>query len=71
MEENKVEITQKLCELLQMTRFGADIAKMDYVTENYDETVIVTFNNGYQKRINVTADSGRAMIADVVKYIGY
>ncbi len=70
MEENKSEITQKLFETLKVTRFGRDIKSMEYVTENSDEYVIVTFDNDYQKRICVTADSGRALIKDVVEMIG-
>ena len=70
MDENKVEITQKLFECLKITRYGSDIKKMEYIEENGDEYIIVTFDNNYQKRICVTADSGKAMIMDVINYIG-
>ena len=70
MEENKALITQKLFETLKVTRYGCDIEKMEYTTEGYDEIITVTFENGYTKRINVTADSGKSLISDVMYWIG-
>ena len=69
MNEDKKLITQKLFEVLKITRCGYNIADMEYITEDGDEYVIVKFDNGYMKYINVTADSGKAMIKDVVEWI--
>ena len=66
MEENKEKVTEKLLEALKYARIGADIKSMEYKKENCDEYVTVTYDNGYSKRINVTADSGKALIADVI-----
>ena len=66
--ENKKEITAKLGELLKLTRGGYDIESLEYVKEdNGDEFVFMKFDNGYSKRICVTADSGIAMIVDITR----
>lgn len=69
MNEDKTAIIKKLMEVLQMTRAGADIVRMDYVSSDYDEVVEVEYFGGGRKDINVSIDSGAAMIRDVMKEI--
>lgn len=63
--ENKYEIVKKLEELLKACRMS--VGNLEYVEDEYGEYVIVTYSNGYNRKINVTGDSGRGMILDVVE----
>lgn len=65
MNEDKQKILDLLLPSLQATRNLHDLIGLDYDEES--ETVIATFNNGYQKRVNVAIDSGTAMICDVIR----
>lgn len=67
MNEDKQKILDLLLPSLQATRNLHDLIGLDYDEES--ETVIATFNNGYQKRVNVAMDSGTAMICDVIRKI--
>lgn len=66
-----MEDKQKICSLLvpalQATRNLSDLVDLKYNEKN--ETVTAHFLNGAQKRANVAADSGTAMIKDIVKQI--
>lgn len=65
--ENKQDILNKLLPALQATRQFNDLASLEYNAEY--ETVKATFTTGYYKTANVAADSGIAMIKDVIKQI--
>ena len=69
--ENKQEICNELCKVLQMTRDGADIVKLIYCHQGleYPESVIVQYKSGYSKEINVSMDSGYAMIKDIMRNV--
>lgn len=67
MNEDKQKILDLLLPSLQATRNLHDLIGLDYDEES--ETVIATFNNGYQKRVNVAIDSGTTMICDVIRQI--
>ena len=69
--ENKQEICNELCKVLQMTRAGADIVRLIYCRQGleYPESVIVQYKNGYSKAINVHMDSGCAMVKDIMEYV--
>ena len=69
MAENKNEIVQDLCRLLQKTRYGDDITSMEYSKENYGEYVYVTYNNNCQRKVDISGDSGIAIIKDILKNI--
>ena len=69
MEENKPEIVWDLCKLLRKTRHGSDISMMEYIKEESGEYVLITFDGGFQRKINISADSGIAIIKDVLKNI--
>jgi len=69
MGENKQLICDKLLETLRITRYYSDLVSLDYKKVGCDEVVIATFHNGYQKRVNVSMDSGEAMIRDIVMHI--
>ena len=69
MAENKNEIVQDLCRLLQKTRYGDDITGMEYSEERYGEYVYVTYNNNCQRKVDISGDSGIAIIKDILKNI--
>lgn len=48
----------------------SNIESMKYENDSLDEYVIVTYKNGYQKKIYVTLDSLKAMIIDIIKQGG-
>lgn len=65
--ENKEEIVVRLKLLLAATRAGEDIDKME-LTEDQN-FVVIQWKNGCTQRVNIAADSGVAIISDVVKAI--
>lgn len=71
MSENKAKICRMLLPVLQETRGLYDLRYLEYVDyHNGEEEVIATFNNGYRKRVNVSMDSGTAMIRDIMNHLG-
>ncbi len=69
--ENKQQILDLLLKTLQATRDMYDLVslKIEDHKDEYMTYAIATFKNGGKRRINVTGDSGVAMIRDVMKYI--
>lgn len=69
--EDKALITEKLKELLQLTRSGCTIESMTYERlENGDgEYVHIKYTGGYTQRVNVTWCSGIALIHQVVEAV--
>lgn len=67
MMENKANITQRLLLCLMATRAGEDIEDMSYGEINREEIVTIRFEHGRTLHVNVTADSGIALIQDVIK----
>lgn len=67
--EFKEEICDSLCETLRKTRKYSDLVSLVYQEffENDDEIVTATFTNGSKKVIDVTMDSGYAMIRDIIE----
>lgn len=66
--ENKSNIVQRLHLCLLATRAGEDVADMQYFKfDDGVEWVTIIFKDGSSRPVNVTADSGIAMIQDVVK----
>ena len=69
MEEDKRQIVNMLLPVLQQTRQCWDLADLDYSGHlaNGDENVTAFFLSGGRKCINVTGDSGIALISDIAK----
>lgn len=72
--EDKARITKALLDLLRLTRAGSDIASCDFFTDpvgdkSADEYVRISMDDGYEKLVCVTADSGLALIRDVIRAI--
>ncbi len=65
--EDKKHICKLLIETLKATRNGHDVVDILYEKdERGQESATVVFDNGYKKKINVTGDSGTAMIYDII-----
>ncbi len=62
--ENKEDIVKRLKLLLMSTRAGSNIEDL-VLSENQDEVTII-FKQGGKKYINIAADSGIAIIKDVI-----
>jgi len=66
--ENKQMICDKLLETLQLTRQYEDLQSLIYLRGGQDrETVTALFAQGSTQEINVSMDSGAAMIRDILK----
>lgn len=70
MNEDKQTICDHLCKALRATRYGRDIVVLTYAAlSETEERVIVTYKSGYSREINVSCDSGYAMIRDIMKNV--
>ena len=63
--ENKEEIVMKLKILLKSIRAGSGIA--DLILHQNQEAITILFRNGAAREVNIAADSGYAIIMDVLK----
>lgn len=80
MDENKIMITGRMFTLFRECRAFHDLVDMKYEKNNGDEAVVLSFKHTYhddgvakeyikKHSVNVTADSGCAMIQDVWKFM--
>ena len=69
--EDKRLITQKLFDLLKITRAGSDLTCCEYSYDQQfnEEFILLRWRDKKTKCICVTADSGTALIADVLKAV--
>lgn len=69
MKEDKRKICSLLLPVVQATRAGWDVIDLEYTNNEFmdDEYVRIRYASGYTKKVNVTLDSGAAMILDVIK----
>ena len=68
--ENKEYVLQMLLATLKYTIAGVDIAEIRYEQiSNGEEFAIIVFTNGSHKPVNITADSGLALMRDVLRAI--
>ena len=68
--EDKEVVTQALFQALKTTVEGVNLAEMKYQQlENNDELVTLIYDNGYRKTVNVSCDSGVALMKDVLREI--
>lgn len=69
MEEDKKKICEKLGELLKLTRAGEDIDRIEYSHEKDDAIIFCKSCAPYGLRVCVEADSGIAMIQDIIRKV--
>lgn len=65
--ENYSAICRGLCRTLQQTRQYDDLYWLEHVYSGDERYVLAKFTNGSTRKINVTMDSGIAMIKDIIK----
>ena len=66
--EDKQRICDKLLETLQLTRQYEDLQSLIYLRGGQDhETVMALFTPNNALEINVSMDSGAAMVRDILK----
>ena len=68
--EDKTKICEMLLPVLQHTRNLSDLADLKY-EKRIDgfEVVTATYTNGFSREVNVSLDSGTAMISDIIRQI--
>lgn len=68
-KENKARIVNQLFRLLRMTRDQEALIGLEYNKDSktFDETVVAIYRSGRKQEINVSMDSGIALIRDVVR----
>ena len=70
MNEDKQTICDHLCKALRATSYGRDIVVLTYAAlSETEERVIATYKSCYSREINVSCDSGYAMIRDIMKNV--
>lgn len=68
MNEDKRLICELFADVLKLTRAGSDIDVIQYMkTPDGIELASIWFMNGAEKTVNVTCDSGIAMIRDIAR----
>ena len=67
MHEDKDYIVQLFLKALQATGNQQDLKAARYeIFDNNDEIITLEWDNGYQKKVNVSADSGIALMRDIL-----
>lgn len=68
--ENKETIINCLYQALKFTVAGVGLEAIRYEQlGNGDELAILIYDNGYHKSVNITADSGLALMRDILRAI--
>lgn len=68
MHEDKQKICDLLCETLKATRGQHDVVALKYeILDNDDERVTIEYEQGGSRQVNVSMDSGVAMIRDIMR----
>lgn len=66
--ENKQKILERLCKTLKETREYRDLKSIKYVTQGSSEYAVLTFPDETYS-VCITADSGIAVIRDVMRFL--
>lgn len=67
-----VFVEHQLAELVKVMNTDVQELKYEYLTDGntvQDETVIIKFRSGFDRRVNVTCDSYKGITEDVLKKI--
>ena len=68
--ENKETIIQLLLQALKFTVAGVNIEQIRYEQlTNGDEIAVIMYDNGYRKSVNISCDSGLALMRDILRAI--
>lgn len=67
--ENKQEICNLLAETLRATRNQHDLLELNYERIGSDTEIVTIVWEGGEQKVNVSMDSGTAMIRDIMRAI--
>ena len=68
--EDKQEIINWLFQTLKQTVAGVGLEAIKYeLLTNGDEIAILMYDNGYRKSVNISCDSGLALMRDILRAI--
>ena len=68
--EDKQNIINYLFQTLKQTVAGVDLVSIRYEQlTNGDEIAVLMYDNGYRKSLNITCDSGLALMRDILRAI--
>ena len=65
--EDRADFVQELGNLMNLYAGRTNVKSMEYIQDGYDEFVLITFENGEQKKKCITGDSSLAIINDIYK----
>ena len=68
--EDKQNVINYLFQALKQTVAGVGLDAIRYEQlNNGDEIAVLMYDNGYRKSVNITADSGLALMRDILRAI--
>lgn len=68
--EDKQTIINYLFQTLKQTVAGVDLEAIKYeALINGDEIAVLIYDNGYRKSVNISCDSGLALMRDILRVI--
>lgn len=68
--EDKQEIINWLFQTLKQTVAGVGLEAIKYeALSNGDEIAVLMYDNGYRKSVNISCDSGVALMRDILRAI--
>lgn len=68
MTEDKTKICHELARVLRLTRAGWDVEDIRYHRSSQDEEeAVIIYLDGVAETVNVSLDSGVAMIRDILR----
>lgn len=68
--EDKEEIIKWLLATLKLTVAGVDISDIKYEPlANGDELAVIIYDNGFRRPVNISCDSGIALMRDILRAI--
>ena len=72
MKEDKVMLCRMFLGVLQATDRFNNLLNLEYSRlSNCDEIVTAVFKGGFTYHVNVSMDSGAAMLEDILRQLGY
>lgn len=68
--EDKKVVIQMLLQTLRCTVSGVDLADIEYkVLTDGTEIATLIYDTGYRKNVNITCDSGIALMRDILREV--
>ena len=72
MTNEQLEKYSFVCHELRLLiqKIDSDITDVSYFADEFgEETAVITWRNGYKRKINITADSFKGIVWDVLRRI--